>query len=71
MLADLGIVPFHQFIAPKLEEVLPAGPAAAAGLQAGDLITSANGSAVTDWNYWLKVVHDNPGNTLQIGFDPH
>ena len=69
MLGDLGIVPFHQFIAPKLEEVLPAGPAAAAGLQAGDLITSANGLAVTDWNYWLKVVHDNPGNTLQIGFE--
>ena len=66
LLGDLGIVPFHQFIAPRLDEVLPGGPAASAGLRSGDLITSAAGAAVADWNDWLKIVQANPGNSLQI-----
>lgn len=67
MLDDLGITPFHMHIPALLKDVLLDSPAADAGLRAGDRIVTADGAAVADWNDWLKVIHDSPGRTLQIG----
>ncbi len=66
-LGDLGVVPFHQHIPARIDSVLPDGRAKTAGLLAGDLITSANGRNVLDWNDWLKLVHDNPEKTIDVG----
>jgi regulator of sigma E protease len=68
LLGDLGIIPFHQFIPVRFNEILPEGRAEAAGLQPGDEIVSANGEPVLDWAEWLQVVHDNPEQDIQVGF---
>lgn len=67
LLGDLGITPFHQFIPAKLKEVVDGGRAASAGLLAGDVITSANGQPITNWNAWLRVIHDSPEKPIQVG----
>ncbi len=66
-LADLGITPFHQHIPARIDSVLPDGRAKAAGLLPGDLVTSANGKTVLDWNDWLKIVHDNAEKPIEVG----
>lgn len=66
LLAELGIVPFNQTLEARLDQVLPEGRAAAAGLASGDLIISANGVAVVDWNHWLELVRTSPEQDLQL-----
>ncbi|HWK53785.1 MAG TPA: RIP metalloprotease RseP, partial [Hyphomicrobiales bacterium] len=65
-LQELGIVPFNRVLDARLAEVLPEGRAAAAGLQGGDLILSADGTAVEDWGQWLDVVRTSPERDLQV-----
>ncbi|HTQ98535.1 MAG TPA: RIP metalloprotease RseP, partial [Candidatus Acidoferrum sp.] len=70
LLGDLGIVPYHQNVQnfpSVIGTLLPEGRGAAAGLQVGDLITSANDQPVQDWSQWLKVVHDNPETAIKVG----
>ncbi|MGP1609667.1 MAG: RIP metalloprotease RseP, partial [Burkholderiales bacterium] len=66
LLGTLGLLPFHQFIPASLGEVLPDGRANAAGLEAGDLIVSADGIAIRDWSHWLEVVQASPERRLQV-----
>ncbi|MEY3660923.1 MAG: hypothetical protein RLZZ169_1749, partial [Pseudomonadota bacterium] len=65
-LTNLGIVPYHLYIPARLESVLPDGRAAAAGLQADDLILAASGTEITDWAQWLKIVQANPERDLDV-----
>ena len=47
--------------------VTPGGPAAAAGLQAGDLITSIDGTVVTDATQLIVTIRSNaPGDTVTL-----
>jgi S1-C subfamily serine protease len=49
--------------------VIPGGPAAAAGLEAGDVITSIDGHAVTTSSSLTSyVLTKKPGDTVTIGF---
>jgi regulator of sigma E protease len=66
LLGALGMTPFHQHIPARLGDILPDGRAQAAGLQANDLIVSADGVPVRDWAHWLEVVQTNPERTLQV-----
>jgi regulator of sigma E protease len=66
LLGALGLTPFHQFIPPRLGEILPDGRAQAAGLMAGDLIVSADNVAIRDWAHWLEVIQANPERRLQV-----
>jgi regulator of sigma E protease len=66
LFGDLGLVPFHQNIPARLQDVVAGSPAEAAGLQAGDLVVSADGNAVADWSAWLQVVQANPGVELAV-----
>ncbi|MDR0781378.1 MAG: RIP metalloprotease RseP [Pseudomonadales bacterium] len=66
LLAELGIVPFNQTLPARLDQVLPEGRAAAAGLQSQDLIVSANGEPVQDWAHWLDVVRTHPEQDLSV-----
>ncbi len=68
LLGSLGLTPWHFVVEPRLEEVLPDSPAAAAGLLPGDLITASDGSEIRTWTMWLEVVRNNPGRALQVEF---
>ena len=49
-----------------LGEILPAGPAAAAGLQTGDLITAIDGVPVDDAMAFIERLRDSAGRTLRL-----
>ncbi len=49
-----------------LGEILPDGPAAAAGLQAGDLITAIDGVPVEDGISFIDRLRDSPGRKLHL-----
>jgi regulator of sigma E protease len=51
---------------PRVDEVLPGGAAARAGVQAGDLIVSIDGKAVADFDDFLGMVKPAAGRTLQL-----
>jgi regulator of sigma E protease len=54
---------------PVLEQVLPGGPAARAGLQKGDLITAVDGRKVADGVDLVGAVRGAAGSTLQVEFE--
>lgn len=47
-------------------EVLPGGPASAAGLRAADRVTQVDGRAVRDWQSFVAVVRGHPEAPLQL-----
>ena len=47
----------------------PVSPAAAAGLQRGDVITTFNGTAVTDWAQLRELIRDNADGRALIGWE--
>ena len=47
----------------------PASPAAQAGLQPGDVITSFNGVAITSWDQLRDLVRANAGGVAVIGYE--
>ncbi len=47
----------------------PLSPAAEAGLRAGDLITTFNGTAVTDWDQLRELIRDNADGEAVIGYE--
>jgi regulator of sigma E protease len=66
LLGTLGMTPFHQYIPARLGEIVPGNRAEAAGLRKDDLVISADGVAVRDWNHWLEVIQNSPDRTLQV-----
>jgi regulator of sigma E protease len=66
LLGELGITPDRPKLPPLIGEVLPGEPAAAAGLQSGDLVLSANGEAIDDWGAWVDYVQARPGQLLEV-----
>ncbi len=57
-LADLGIVQWD--IPAEIADVIANGRAEVGGLQIGDEILTANGTAVRGWRHWVDVVRSNP-----------
>jgi len=53
-------------IAPKILQVLPGGPAAAAGMKDGDLVLSVNGTKVGFWDQFVDLIHHSDGKAVQI-----
>jgi membrane-associated protease RseP (regulator of RpoE activity) len=47
----------------------PVSPAFEAGLQPGDIITSFNGVAVTDWDQLRELIRDNADGQAVIGYE--
>jgi membrane-associated protease RseP (regulator of RpoE activity) len=47
----------------------PLSPAAEAGLEPGDLITSFNGVVVTDWDQLRELIRDNADGVAVIGYE--
>ena len=51
----------------KIGEVLPGSAAEAAGLKAGDIITSINDIPVENWTELTTVIHNRPNEQLLLG----
>ncbi len=67
-LHGLGIRFSEPIVPPVLGRVLPGGPAARAGLRAGDRIVAIDGHAVRDFQDIVAAVSPNPGKTLAITY---
>jgi regulator of sigma E protease len=53
----------------RVDEVIPGGPAARAGLQAGDLVTAIEGQPVTAFEHIQRYVSSNVGQSLTFTVD--
>lgn len=67
-LAGLGFQFWEPAIPPVLGQVKPDGPAARAGLQAGDRILSIDGHAVKDWEDLTAQITPHPGGTISLSY---
>ncbi len=67
-LGGLGFQFWQPPVPPVLGQVLPGGPAARAGLQAGDRIVSVEGHAVKDWQDLVAQITPHPGGTISLSF---
>ncbi len=66
LLDHLGMSPERPVLPPVFGKILPDEPAELAGLQAGDRILSADGTAVPNWRFWVSYVRDRPGVTIDL-----
>jgi regulator of sigma E protease len=54
-------------ITTKIGEVLSDKPAARAGMQKNDIVTSINGKAVSRWDDFAKIIADSKGRPISVG----
>ncbi len=66
ILGALGLRPWRPTIEPVVGELLPGGPAAAAGLTAGDRLVAVAGERVDEWQALVEVVRARPGETVDV-----
>jgi regulator of sigma E protease len=63
-----GVFMFYgkQTMSARVDSIQPNSAAAAAGFQAGDLVTAINGSPITDFADMQRIVSESAGQTLTI-----
>jgi regulator of sigma E protease len=66
VLQNLGLSPWVVQLAPVIERTLEGGAAAAAGLQPGDRVMSADGQAIEHWSEWVTYVRERPGQAIAL-----
>lgn len=74
--AALGLQPWFPAVPPVLGRIVPEidtgggkkgpGPAAVAGLKAGDRVLAVDGKTLAGWEDWVDVVRSAPGRTLAV-----
>lgn len=64
--SDLGLSLAYPHIPAVIGAVLDGEPAAQAGLQAGDEVTTANGEPVADWGHLVSTIQAHPGEPLDL-----
>ncbi len=62
----LGLKPWSPSLQPIIGKVLPDGAAFAAGLKQGDLIVSADDTAIKDWMQWVAYVKSHPDIAVKL-----
>ncbi len=62
----LGLKPWSPRLKPIIEKVLPESAAAASGLQPYDLIRSADGVLIEDWQQWVAYVEKRANVTIHL-----
>lgn len=65
-LKDLGLLPFRPVVPPVIGSVTDNGPAAKAGLRAGDRIEKIDGRALSNWEDLVRDVSASPGRALSV-----
>lgn len=66
LLQSLGIYPFIPKVKPIIDTVVAHGPAAQAGLLAGDELVAINDKKVNDWITAVNIIRKNPAQALQV-----
>jgi regulator of sigma E protease len=66
LVGGLGITLWQPRGEPVIETVVADGPAARAGLLAGDRIVNADGVAMPDWQAWVEHVRARPEQSVQV-----
>ncbi|MCI0654141.1 MAG: RIP metalloprotease RseP [Methylococcaceae bacterium] len=61
----LGFRPWEPELPPRIDSIKENSPAAAAGLEAGDLVVKADGVEVSNWTQWVEIIRGNPGKRIQ------
>lgn len=69
LLKTLGLAPWHPRVAPVLGGLTEGGPAATAGLQAGDRLLQVNGQAFSYWDEVVDYLQARPNELLHIRID--
>lgn len=62
----LGIEWYFPPLARELGKIVRGSPAAQAGLRAGDVVLTADGEAVPDWEAWVKIIRRKPGQSIAL-----
>ncbi len=65
----LGLKPWQPTFEARLDEVTPGEAAARAGLKKGDLLLTADGQPLSDWNKWVEYIRAHPGARVRIGLE--
>ncbi len=66
ILGSLGITPIYLDIPPRIGIVESGGRAKTAGFREGDLVLSANGEPINDWNSWVGMVRESPETDMTV-----
>ena len=64
----LGIELYTPEVPPVIGEIVPDSPAAAIGLQPGDLLLQADGTALTLWMDWVDYVRARPEQPIAVEY---
>ena len=67
VIKNIGIVQMNPELSTTISYVQNNSPASLAGFQIDDEILSINDSPVRTWNEYVEIIHNNPGNILQVG----
>jgi len=65
----LGFKPWSPKLQPIIGTVLPDSAASAAGLKQGDLIVSADGTAINDWMQWVAYVKSHADTAINLAIE--
>lgn len=66
LMGELGLSMWRPDLPALIDEVIPEGAAAAAGMLAGDKIVSLNGQTVKSVHQWVTLIRSNPGQKLSL-----
>lgn len=65
-IGSIGITLYRPKILPIADKLTPGDPAERAGMRTNDLVLSADGNEIPDWNSWVEYVRARPGQTLLV-----
>lgn len=64
----IGIEAYRPPIKPELVAIAQDSPAERAGLKAGDLLISLNGTPVADWLTFSEIIQQSPNQVVTVGY---
>lgn len=62
----LGLQPYQPVVRPVIGKLVEGGVAQDAGLKVDDIILSANGVPIADWEAWVEMVRSHPASLLHL-----
>ena len=65
-LENFGIKPWRPTYRAIIDHLEPGSPAEKAGMQAGDLVVSADGSPIADWSQWVDYIRSRPERKIAV-----
>ncbi len=65
-LENFGFKPWRPTYQAIIDHLEPGSPASRAGMQAGDLVMTADGSAIADWSQWVDYVRSRPERKIAV-----